>query len=132
MGWSSNSTSGWMRRNSPKGIGTPCQQARCCRPRASRAWHFGFTRGGRLRDATDHYGAGDKRVDPHDCGPRRQDWNVGHSRRQCVTSFSAPAIRRWRIVIWRCVTVWSRVFKEIVGVSPGILATPIELNSQLV
>jgi choline dehydrogenase len=33
---------------------------------------FGFTRGGRLRDATDHYRAGDQRVDPHDCGPRRQ------------------------------------------------------------
>jgi choline dehydrogenase len=44
-------------------------QARCCRPRASRARHFGFTRGGRLRDAKDHYGAGDKRLDPYDCRP---------------------------------------------------------------
>ena len=33
-----------------------------------RAWHFGFTRGGRLRGATDHYRAGAKRVDTHDCG----------------------------------------------------------------
>jgi hypothetical protein len=33
---------------------------------------FGFTRRRRLRDATDHYRAGDKRVDPDDCGPRRQ------------------------------------------------------------
>jgi GMC oxidoreductase len=40
-------------------------------PELSRARHFGFTRGGRLRDATDHHGAGDKRVDPHDCGPSR-------------------------------------------------------------
>jgi hypothetical protein len=28
------------------------------------------TRGGRLRNATNHYRAGDKRVGPHDCGPR--------------------------------------------------------------
>src|SRR5256712_11780963 len=49
-----------------------CGQSRCCRPRASRARHCGFTRGGRLRDAMDHYGAGDQRVDPHDCRPRRQ------------------------------------------------------------
>ena len=33
-------------------------QTRCCRPRASRARLAGFTRGRRLRDATDHYGAG--------------------------------------------------------------------------
>src|SRR5208282_2737068 len=46
-------------------------QARGCRPGASRARHFGFTRGGRFRDATDHYGAGDKRLDPRDCWPRR-------------------------------------------------------------
>ena len=45
------------------------RQARCCRPRASRARHFGFTRSRRVRDATDHYGAGDKRVGPYDCGP---------------------------------------------------------------
>ena len=32
----------------------------------------GFTCGGRLRDATNHYGAGDKRVGPHDWGPCRQ------------------------------------------------------------
>jgi hypothetical protein len=25
-----------------------------------------------VRNATDHYGTGDKRVDPHDCGPCRQ------------------------------------------------------------
>src|SRR5262249_11735729 len=48
------------------------RQARCCRPGASRVWHFGFTRGGCLRDATDHYGSGDKRIDPHDRGPGRQ------------------------------------------------------------
>src|SRR6202030_3034290 len=47
------------------------RQARRRRPRASCTRYFGFTRGGRLRDATHHYGAGDKRVDPHDCGPRR-------------------------------------------------------------
>jgi len=47
-------------------------QARSRRPTAPRARHFRFTRGGCLRDATHHYGAGDKRVDPHDCGPRRQ------------------------------------------------------------
>src|SRR6202021_2082551 len=46
-------------------------QARCRRPRASRARHFGFTRGGRLRDATHYYRAGDKRVDSYGCGPRR-------------------------------------------------------------
>ena len=49
-----------------------CGQACCCRPRASRARHLGFTRGGCLRDATDHCGAGDKRVYPHDRGPCRQ------------------------------------------------------------
>src|ERR1700719_179644 len=48
------------------------RQARRRRPRASCTRYFGFTRGGRLRDATDHYGAGDKRVDPHDCGASRR------------------------------------------------------------
>src|SRR5882757_8528560 len=48
------------------------RQARRRRPKPSCARNFGFTRGGRLRDAAHHYRAGDKRVGPHDCGPRRQ------------------------------------------------------------
>ncbi len=46
-------------------------QSRGCRPTASRARPYGLARGGRVRDATDHYGA-DERADPYDCGPRRQ------------------------------------------------------------
>ncbi len=45
-------------------------QARCCRSATSRTRHSGLTRGGRLRDATDHYWPGDKRVGPDGCRPR--------------------------------------------------------------
>ena len=62
-------------------------QSRCCRPRASRARHFGFTCGGRLRDATDHYRPGDKRVDSHDCGPRR------HADSRLTTGDRMPSVQ---------------------------------------
>ena len=47
-----------------------CGQTRGCRSGASRARHYGFTSGGRLRHPPDHHRPGDERIDTHGRRPR--------------------------------------------------------------